>query len=86
MFGQLADGTQVGYGVESVCHHPDCEDQIDKGLGYVCGGMHEGGDHGCGNYYCQDHLNLCYPEQLCKDCAEAYDNNYPDPDDEDDDE
>jgi hypothetical protein len=46
----------IGYGVPAECDHPDCEEQIDRGLGYVCGGDLYGGDNGCGLFFCGKHL------------------------------
>jgi hypothetical protein len=45
----------VGYGVPSICDMPGCDAQIDRGLGYVCGGEPYGGDDGCGLYFCSKH-------------------------------
>lgn len=54
----------IGYGVPSICDHPDCEAAIDRGLGYVCGREPYGGDRGCGLYFCGDHLSAL--GQLCE--------------------
>lgn len=54
--GKRKDGIEMGYGIEGVCEHPECIIQIDHGLDHVCGGMHEGGDRGCGKYCCEKHL------------------------------
>jgi hypothetical protein len=64
----------VGYGVPSLCDHPDCSAKIDRGLSYVCGGEPYGGDHGCGLHFCGSHLQHRYPRgedrgyQNCKRC------------------
>lgn len=65
-------GKEMGYGVKGVCSHPECKQIIDHGLSYVCGGMHEGGEHGCGDYFCSKHLKYhgcdvrsCW---LCEKC------------------
>lgn len=64
----------VGYGVPALCDHPDCDKEIDRGLGYVCGGEPYGGDHGCGLYFCGAHLWHRQPRgedrayQNCKRC------------------
>lgn len=55
-FGEMPDGTPVGYGVPDVCHEDGCGVAIDRGLAYVCGGMHGGDGLGCGGYYCYTHL------------------------------
>ena len=46
----------IGYGVPALCDFPTCGAQIDRGLGYVCGGEPYGGEHGCGLYFCDEHL------------------------------
>ncbi len=66
-------GRDIGYGVPATCDHPACGKEIDRGLSYVCGSDPLGGDHGCGLYFCGDHLhfedrgNEC--PQLCERCA-----------------
>jgi len=45
----------VGYGVPALCDHPDCSEEIDRGLGYICGGEVGGGGHGCGLFFCGAH-------------------------------
>jgi len=46
----------IGYGVPATCDHPGCGKAIDRGLSYVCGGGPYGGEHGCGLFFCGDHL------------------------------
>ncbi len=61
----------IGYGVPAYCDHPGCNAEIDRGLGYVCGGEPYGGDHGCGLFICAEHQHAnddCY--QLCQHCAD----------------
>jgi hypothetical protein len=59
----------IGYGVPSVCDHPKCSEQIDRGLSYVCGGIAYGGERGCGLFFCDKHLstNGVTPNQ-CSRC------------------
>ena len=45
----------IGYGVPCKCDYPGCEEEIDRGLSYVCGGKPYGGDYGCGLYFCSKH-------------------------------
>ena len=52
----------IGYGVPCICDHPDCNEKIDRGLSYVCGGEPYGGDEGCGLFFCDDHLGYCLTE------------------------
>ena len=63
----------IGYGVPAICDHPECDNEIHRGLSYVCGGEPFGGDHGCGVYFCQEHLTYHEIEddrvQCCERCA-----------------
>jgi hypothetical protein len=70
----------IGYGVPALCDHPKCNEEIDRGLSYVCGGQPYGGDIGCGLFFCGKHLSYVPdpydtdPEvgdnvQLCNRCA-----------------
>ena len=45
----------IGYGVPSICDHPDCDKEIDRGLAYVCGDDFYGGETGCGLFFCPKH-------------------------------
>jgi hypothetical protein len=45
----------------------------------VCGGMHDGGEHGCGGYFCAGHLSYSFrgedeemSPQLCAGCLEVW--------------
>lgn len=55
----------IGYGVPAWCDHPDCNEVINRGLSYVCGGEPYGGDNGCGLYFCGRHLSAA---SLCVNC------------------
>lgn len=57
----------IGYGVPAYCDHPGCKTEIDRGLGYVCGGAPEGGERGCGLFFCSAHQ--VGDEQTCACCA-----------------
>jgi hypothetical protein len=70
----------VGYAVSATCDLDGCNAKIDRGLAYVCGGMHNGGEHGCGNYFCYEHLYYGPPAQLCADCLERWDKEHACPD------
>lgn len=50
------NGRDIGYGVPSLCDHPGCGKEIDRGLAYVCGSEPYGGEHGCGLFFCDAHL------------------------------
>ena len=58
----------IGYGVPAYCDQPQCKEQIDRGLGYVCGGEPYGGEHGCGLFFCPAHLSLGPHGQVCPRC------------------
>lgn len=55
----------IGYGVPAYCDHPQCMEEIDRGLAYVCGGEPYGGDDGCGLYFCGKHRGY---NSLCPRC------------------
>lgn len=59
---------QAGYAVEAICEETGCEEKIDRGLGHLCGKNPGGDEHGCGSYYCGQHLT--YGNQ-CQRCGEA---------------
>lgn len=59
----------IGYGVPAWCDHPDCSEEIDRGLSYVCGGAPHGGDTGCGLYFCLGHGG----GMLCSRCRPGLD-------------
>jgi hypothetical protein len=49
-------GRWVGYGVRAYCDHPKCNEEIDRGLAYVCCDEEPfGGPRGCGLYFCPKH-------------------------------
>jgi hypothetical protein len=75
----------IGYGVPCLCDQPGCSKEIDRGLSYVCGGEPYGGDHGCGLYFCHEHLpsdpdDDDRPVQLCDRCVANADPHDPKPD------
>lgn len=57
----LPDGREAGFAVEAECDQDGCTEQIDRGMGWLCGqnplGHKDDGEPGCGNYYCTDHLH-----------------------------
>ena len=61
----------IGYGVPSICDHPDCNEEIDRGLGYVCCGQEPyGGEKGCGLYFCAKHSTYARGCMgICERCA-----------------
>lgn len=73
-YGKNAEGREIGYGVEAICDYAGCSQPIDRGISFVCGGMHDGGDHGCGGYFCDAHLFFVGGYDLpqrCSACCDA---------------
>lgn len=84
-YGVNNEGREVGYGVKAYCDLDGCEKKIDRGLAYVCGSMHDGGEHGCGDYFCGKHIFYSHaPEQLCDECLRRYVEDYGEEDPDDD--
>lgn len=60
----------AGYGVPAICDYPNCDVEIDRGLGYKCEQRYdedetgnETEEEGCGLYFCGEHLLVgCPPE------------------------
>jgi hypothetical protein len=48
-----------GYGVPAICEQPECNEKIDRGISYACGGE-PFSDHGCDRYFCGKHLVIMY--------------------------
>lgn len=67
----------IGYGVPATCDHPGCGKTIDRGLPYVCGGEPYGGEHGCGLYFCDDHLLLPMDGGASQVCDRCHDGDNP---------
>jgi len=59
----------IGYGVPAICDHPNCNEEIHRGLAYVCGGEPYGGDDGCGLYFCGKHRR----GKFCDRCLKGKD-------------
>ena len=65
-----------GYGVPTICEHPDCNEEIDRGMSYACGGE-PFSEFGCDRYFCSKHLTHKYFNtgdgreyvQVCERCA-----------------
>lgn len=71
----------IGNGVPAVCDHPDCNEVIDRGHGYACGGEPYGGDDGCGLYFCGSHLHITpNHRQRCEQCISQMEPFAPKPD------
>ncbi|MBM9509960.1 hypothetical protein [Actinacidiphila acididurans] len=68
---------EAGYAVETVCEESGCTEQIDRGLGCLCGQTPGGDEYGCGGYFCGQHLHIGPSEDtgdLCARCYDAADN------------
>jgi len=65
-----------GYGVPAICEYPGCNEEIDRGFSYACGGE-PSSEYGCDLYFCEKHLEYhqfntgggreCV--QVCERCA-----------------
>lgn len=70
-YTRTIDGLErhLGYGVKALCDHPDCDEVIDRGLGYLCGDEPgEGNEEGCGRYFCGAHGG---GTKWCERCAQG---------------
>lgn len=63
----VVDGRPAGYGVLATCDRRGCNEEIDRGLAYLCGtDPGRFGERGCGRYYCDKHLGYVGPRGGCK--------------------
>lgn len=76
----------IGYGVPAICDHPDCKEEIDRGLAHVCAGEEPYGGVGCGLFFCGRHLSYLVDAEDedhaigCERCATGEDPFAPKPD------
>lgn len=54
--GTDINGRPIGYAHRAKCDWPGCENDIDRGLDYACGGMHGESEYACEKYFCHKHL------------------------------
>lgn len=55
---------EAGYSVEDICHKEGCDEEIDRGLGFLCGNTPgQADEYGCGRWFCGDHL-CCAPAEV----------------------
>jgi hypothetical protein len=47
------NGRDQGYGVPAKCDHPECNKDIDRGIGYACGGDPM---ENCGLFFFAEHI------------------------------
>lgn len=67
---------EAGYDVETVCEENGCKEKIDRGLAHLCGETPGGDEHGCGGYYCGQHLFMTVDpnvSDLCTRCLDVFD-------------
>jgi len=76
-----SQGREIGYAIRAFCDHRSCNVRIDRGLPFTCGGMVDGGEYGCGNFYCDLHRSTTVTGpatvSLCRDCMKRYEAKYP---------
>lgn len=53
-YGTNSEGREIGYSVQATCDWPGCSAEIDRGLSYLCGEVHDDGMF-CNGYFCEDH-------------------------------
>lgn len=61
----------LGYAIICQCDHPGCIEEIDRGLGCLCGDEPGdcAGEVGCGRYFCGNHLvGYRKDHQICGRC------------------
>lgn len=67
--GEWPEHPAAGYMVIATCDKRGCDEQIDRGLGYICGDEPHWGlvsdEPGCGRYYCGKHLGWVGPRGGC---------------------
>ena len=76
-----------GYGVPTYCEHPDCNEKIDRGMSFACGGE-PFSEVGCDRYFCSKHREFigfneeglpckhrkdceCEWKEVCERCAKS---------------
>ncbi|MER7953859.1 hypothetical protein [Streptomyces sp. NPDC096030] len=76
---------EAGYAVETTCEKNGCDARIDRGLAHLCGKTPGGDEHGCGGYYCENHLNIgptSETGELCDPCYSTHEAEHPKGDEE----
>jgi len=76
--GEDRNGRPIGYIIDATCDHEGCDEEIDRGLSYSCGGMHGEDEFSCDKYFCSKHLSYAwkgdgnstfYDKEVCSSCA-----------------
>lgn len=83
--GQDGKGREIGYLIDAVCDHKGCDEEIDRGLAYACGGMHGNETlplvdiEVCERYFCPSHLYSVVSKSrggealsVCSDCRGSF--------------
>lgn len=76
--GTDSQGRPIGYAHEATCDHHGCNENIDRGLSYACGGMHGENGFDCEKYFCYKHLYFIDADSddvlgpVCEECRNAY--------------
>ncbi|KKK96791.1 hypothetical protein LCGC14_2659210 [marine sediment metagenome] len=70
--GTDEDGRPIGYYFDAACDEEGCEEEIDRGLAYACGGMHGFEEGGCDKYFCGKHMFIGGRVQMCTPCQDAH--------------
>ena len=61
-----------GYGVPAVCEYPTCNEEIDRGISFACGGE-PFSEYGCDRYFCEKHLEYVYFKSQGERCRHRND-------------
>lgn len=70
VYWQSEHRRHAGYGVPAVCEHPECVEEITRGVDNICGTPPEG-EHGCGLFFCDRHLTYARRWRYCERCDEG---------------
>ncbi|MEE6264933.1 hypothetical protein V2E29_04630 [Streptomyces diastatochromogenes] len=65
---------EAGYDVATTCEQPSCNETIDRGLAHLCGETPGDDEHGCGGYFCDQHLYMAPEGQHGERCILDRDN------------
>ena len=71
--GTDSNGRDIGYGIRATCDHPGCEEEIDRGMAYVCGHFHGDDEYSCEKYFCEEHRQNLSDRgrgMICDECKE----------------
>ena len=70
--GTDSKGRPIGYVYPATCDHPECNEEIHRGLAYACGGMHGEDELSCEGYFREQHRTVVLVEgdykSLCHQC------------------